>query len=1430
MASDGTEKSCTVVLHDDRVSPVDILAGQRVMHVGEVAWLSASGAKTLCICAAGTATNSNEISIHISLAQRFGFENRVTGRVQLIDDLDGATATHAELMFRDQYLSRADMWHLLGRVQDTVLYRGQVLNYLGNATAEVKHIYISGNEVESGFCSHPQTKAIFRSASARYTMLVEISQEMLSSWNNGELMYERLLNGFLPDLFSRWKTLKVRHQVSVILFGRSKVANGNGKHDSYESGHGEDFFHVLVSEIVSSNWPLIIRKLKQAFNDRTLSRAVSLAAESNMLEAIHLTALDFSDDQTDTHLMSTGTSIIAVTAGTGLFDADHTLLKQTTDLLIGNSIGVDIVALSPRPLTPVPLFKYDHNGTTEYGLPHWVDISFWKGPYDTDISTWTIPETEEPVDDIALPFLKDSSSSALDISSLDAQDNQVFRNEANSLPKDSLRSVMFSVPEDSVGSADTMRGPLKNDEQYKTHLPRDVVPVDIPNAKSSVAGPNEPLNRAKRQILPLHPLLQSGRKISVGPKGLAPSRAVASTTVSSEHALHERDFTIGPSLPINDASNGSGIAKAIRASLARKPSYASLASHQISDPGDNSSSRPIDIQPISSHENTDLASIVEQQIAGTMVGGALEGDVSLSATPKAGNEMRDRRKRGSINESLDMLSPWVMLLNPCNPRKDNMRLDSQYRKWQHVFPRPVTPGSFKWASMCSPAALPLTAEYKPSASELKAHYRAVVRRHVISNSSGLRHETARNLIERLIDVRLIRGFQIVAIRNSGGDQTFQSTDRPILMALGRRYHELQRFSDFEVQIVQYEPKAGIGSEDGDAQHYTTHYKPKMRMLTGVALKSEVTYHSDPPLSDWSALDEHILGLAPLPNIKASFKVRLVLVPNDQARHDQLAATRLGGLSDDERRIEGIQRLTQTWQRQKYVTAEDQQHHVSLTKVRTEAHPAERDPNPLAIEYHTKDPSIVVNAHGPILSSQLDDGEVNTPLFADSEKHHSSNFDLSKLIKQMQELPPYGVEMRDRRWLTLTHIKCFRGDEMTTWLLGAFKDLKLRDDAVAVGNELMSRGVFAHVRQKHKFRDGHYFYQISGAYRTTEYPDTHSLFSKAPWRSAPAPIGEGISSPNIRPVSGISGDSGSTASSRGTPVTGPVDAKEIMLSQVMQYNVDPQKKSDHLQIVDLHYDRIHNPENCYHIQLEWLGTSTKLVRDAISRWSGAVESYGLRLVQVPLEEASKFREHHPFDQPQPISLAITPPDKFLATPLIEPTTFTPRIVEDRHWYHKALLRKRDFVLDFEAASAFSSALHVRHSWGTPNFAHTQFVHKSGLVLAQVLSDDTGDFLLLPNRLASSRLTGSSANTKQTPENAETVESIVKGFKTFCHDEEALRSFYSEADKPKPAAAPSPFTHAALAADLDVPPISLPVISMPHDTPQQSARGMGVRGIV
>lgn len=203
----------------------------------------------------------------------------------------------------------------------------------------------------------------------------------------------------------------------------------------------------------------------------------------------------------------------------------------------------------------------------------------------------------------------------------------------------------------------------------------------------------------------------------------------------------------------------------------------------------------------------------------------------------------------------------------------------------------------------------------------------------------------------------------------------------------------------------------------------------------------------------------------------------------------------------------------------------------------------------------------------------------------------------------------------------------------------------------------------------------------------------------------------------------------------------------------------------------------------------------------------MEGYGLRLMQVPLHEACKFRERHPFDQPQFLRLAARPPDKVMATPvatpILEPHSSPARTVEDRYAYHKAVLRNRGFVLDYEAATTFTSDLHVSYSWGPPAYTYTQFVHKTGLVLAQITGDEKGDFILLPNRLAVNRIAVVSRQNHN-----ETVEGINNGFKEFVRNAEGLRQFYSEVDRLPRGPTPSPYSRATLAADSDVPPMQLP----------------------
>ena len=1174
MAAGLPPKACTVVLHDDSVSKEDVLCGTNILKAGTLAYLTAARTKVLCIRAQATAKVADEVSIHVAVARQFGFENRMKAMIEPIDDVEDATATHIEMLFRDQHLSRADMWRIKGEVDSTVLYQGQKLEYLGSTTVTVEAIYIAGQEVDSAYVSNPRTKLIFRSGSARFTILIQVSKEMLEYWNDGDLMYERLINGFLPALFSRWDELKVRHTLTVILFGRRlpmtaiHLENGYDPENDTPCTSGEDFFRVIAANIPSGDWRRVLRKLKRSFNSITRSLQVSLAAKGNMLQAIGLAAMDFANSNVDPPFFSTGTSITAITAGSGLFEADHELLRRTTTMLMGNSVGVDIISLSPKPLHPVPLFEYKKDDRWEYALPHWADVSYWHssgGAYD---SAWLLPLTSADVSSIALPYWEptgdvDAEDNIRDI--LDTFDDQLFAKVGRSDNREeppALREsqTQFKHSRSKTRSSDrnpSLEMPDKS-HQHQNSGEQNVSMIRPEPVDPAVISP--PVPKPRRDAPPPHPLMKDSRKISLGPRGPSLSHGVASTTVSAHNVQPDKEVsTSGSAFASNDGS--SILAKQIRDSLRRKPSQRSLASQPPAET--ISISEPINIQreeQQTTENPADPASLIEKAVMDPSSHTGPESNSSLTVTPKAENYGLWNGDAGGVGDERDSVSPWLTLLNPCNPRRDNMQVASQYRQWQNIFPKAVSSGAFKWDSICTPAILPLMTESRVSLTRLERHSEKRVRRLLATNSS------AHQAMLRMVIRRLIYGFQVVPFRKQQHPQIPSEQIDRMLLSLGDRYHELRCLSDNEVQVSEYEPSQPIASSDTTISEYSANIKP---FASGKEQSQRIEIDEHDVIADWSALDDGSVNNT-LGDELGQTKARFVLIPVDLPRAESHHRAQARELSDQERRTDGIQRLTQLWQRNRYFTDEDERHKSSMTKPKMSS-TVDRDPNPLAIEYETRDPSAVVNAYGVNISSHLANGEPSIPLFAESERYHSSNFDMVKLVKQMQEPPPTGVELRDRRWFTRLHLKCFRGDEMTNWLLGVFKDLETREDAVALGNQIMDKDIFTHVRGKHEFRDGNYFYQIKSAHRTVDYPDTAGFFTnRMIGRSVPStPITDVKQSPTTRPTQA---DSDSSSKGTSTPTLAPVDKekKEVLFSQVLQYNVDPTKKSSQLEIVNLHY--------------------------------------------------------------------------------------------------------------------------------------------------------------------------------------------------------------------------------------------------------------------
>ena len=375
-----------------------------------------------------------EISINKQIAATFNFVPRSVVWVEPARKRDW-TASHVEISFRDAYLSRSDMWKFTSQeLVGKTVYLGQKVSFLGSLKATIKKIHVQNQHSQSAFFD-ASTVPVFRSEAARYVIFIQMSHEMwdFDSEGGGEILFNRVVNGFLPELFKKWSEMDVRHLVSIVMFGRVEYRRVDATMDtttflaapsSTVSGdqlHShQDFYRVVVTDMASAQWTTILEVLKREF--RVFLRDVSLfkhaytavdsdpseegrdhppritgrlsgALKGNILEAINLAVSQFSNDYIDRDLIRTGISVVIVTAGSGVFDVGAALLKLTSETLTNNGIGIDVVCLSKMPLHSVPLFRYrlqhsathdDIHRTQESPSPSSLNTS--AGPFMPDLS------------------------------------------------------------------------------------------------------------------------------------------------------------------------------------------------------------------------------------------------------------------------------------------------------------------------------------------------------------------------------------------------------------------------------------------------------------------------------------------------------------------------------------------------------------------------------------------------------------------------------------------------------------------------------------------------------------------------------------------------------------------------------------------------------------------------------------------------------------------------------------------------------------------------------------------------------------------------------------------------------------------------------------------------------------------------------------
>jgi len=701
------------------------------------------------------------------------------------------------------------------------------------------------------------------------------------------------------------------------------------------------------------------------------------------------------------------------------------------------------------------------------------------------------------------------------------------------------------------------------------------------------------------------------------------------------------------------------------------------------------------------------------------------------------------------------IAPWAVLVNPCNPRKNSINPRNQFRRWHHVFPKTLKTGTVKWRSLCSPAAVPLTHEWFPTAEQVATEYNENPYKITQNEDDDMLEipKSRESLVRELIAFRLSHGFQIIvgsSVAEFSGRQEkslgsilapdYMSADGDtVFMSVGNSIHQLVCIAGGEVEVKRFNRKpttalewsAGIDTPFPYRAYIRTAFEERYDARDIVLRPPRKEYN-------WNFIDTFLAGYHDeLSDVLRFWRARFVLIPVEIPHVHRRPLPMLTEDSEEEIRLEGIRKLTQLWQRNRHIPPDERHFQAAASR-------KQKDPNPLAIEYHTRDPSALL-ATGPeaALFSETE-SEFQSSLFSDSEKYQMSNIDLKKLAEDLQG--EHGIPMIDRRWHWKLHNNCFLGFDLVNWLLTNFKDIETRDEAVEVGNELMNKGLFIHVQKRHQFRDGNFFFQIAAEYRAAR-PDSRTGWFGMRKSDKSVPSTPSTEGPRTSPLvaknnrsrpstADSSSTSGSGQEGEKTPTRIGSPKRKVTLSRVMRYDVDSRRRSYRPEIISLHYDRLHNPDNCYHIRIDWMNVTAKLIEDAIVTWATSVEKYGLKLVEVPTAEVADIIDHNPFRSPYSVKLALQPPH---AQPELvwDTTHFSPQYSKtDKFAYHKALLRKLNFVLDMEAASAFPSDIEVTYSWGNPDYKYTQFIHRSGTLLVQITDD--GNFLLLANRLAHNRV--------------------------------------------------------------------------------------------
>ncbi|XP_072750947.1 GATOR complex protein Iml1 isoform X5 [Anoplolepis gracilipes] len=566
------------------------------------------------------------ISVENNVATMFQLRTFADVYMNIVNP-DDVALDSIELTFKDQYMGRSEMWRLKNSLVNTCVYINKKIEFCGGSIrCQVYEMWSQGDRVACGVITD-DTKVVFRSSTSMVYLFIQMSSEMWDFDIHGDLYFEKAVNGFLADLFQKWKKNGSNHEVTIVLFSRT-FYNATSleefpnhmreclQHD-YRGRFYEDFYRVAVQNERFEDWSNILVQLRKLFTDYqkivleyhqkpgiNIPKAVnSTAAQGNFLEVLNMSLNVFEKHYLDRSFDRTGQLSVVITPGVGVFEVDRELTNVTKQRIIDNGVGSDLVCVGEQPLHAVPLLKFHNkdsstNAPDDYSMPHWINLSFYstnkKIPHSTFIPRIKLPQrvSKHPADNEKLHcktrLLQEEPRECLHntLFDYDAYDAQVF--QLPIVPTSSVQRLNTRTKKTSVACIET-----HNNGHLLKLLKRKMSDPDIHHPPPETHSP--------------------------------PVVALRSAAITIPHKMDDD----------NSESNED------KTGVSRTPVKSDLTDSEISPPF-----RPV---------------------------------VGSAGSPT-----------NSISQPTNILRPTRALINPFDPSHVTIKLTSNRRRWTHIFPKGPT--------------------------------------------------------------------------------------------------------------------------------------------------------------------------------------------------------------------------------------------------------------------------------------------------------------------------------------------------------------------------------------------------------------------------------------------------------------------------------------------------------------------------------------------------------------------------------------------------------------------------------------------------------------------------------------------------------------------------------------------------------------------